>query len=179
MSRRSPFCILFAGPAGCSKTPVAYYLSWNLNLPIFNNDAIRTEVREDTLCSELNGKLYLQRKNKRLEKILSLQVDFIYDASIDRDWLEIKEKLKRHNYYWFIISYNLSKKFIKEMAKAKKYQASKELTDKWYNDHQKFLLNHGEEVDFVISDRNFPSRLKDSLQAVKLFLSKKDLTESS
>lgn len=42
-------CILFAGPIGSGKSPIANYLSYKLNLPIFNNDTIRTEVREDLL----------------------------------------------------------------------------------------------------------------------------------
>jgi cytidylate kinase len=40
-------CITFAGAVGSSKTPISNYLSSRLNLPIFNNDTIRSEVIED------------------------------------------------------------------------------------------------------------------------------------
>jgi len=43
-----PFCITFAGPVGCSKTPLAHYLSINLGWPILSNDAFRSEIREDS-----------------------------------------------------------------------------------------------------------------------------------
>ncbi len=39
--------ILFAGAVGSGKTPISNYLSYKLNLPIYNNDAIRSEVIED------------------------------------------------------------------------------------------------------------------------------------
>ena len=40
-------CITFAGCVGSSKTPISNYLSTKLNLPIFNNDAIRSEIIEN------------------------------------------------------------------------------------------------------------------------------------
>jgi len=42
--KKEKFVILFAGAVGSSKSPIANYLSPKLNIPIFNNDAIRFEV---------------------------------------------------------------------------------------------------------------------------------------
>ena len=39
--------ITFTGAVGSSKTSIAHFLSSRFGLPIFNNDAIRTEVLED------------------------------------------------------------------------------------------------------------------------------------
>jgi len=47
MKDENKFCLTFAGAAGSSKTPISNYLSTKLLLPVFNNDAIRTEVIED------------------------------------------------------------------------------------------------------------------------------------
>ncbi len=58
---KQPICITFAAPVGSSKTPISNYLSGKLNLPIYNNEAARSEIIED--------KGFLDEKNftKRLE----------------------------------------------------------------------------------------------------------------
>ena len=43
MKNNKKFCITFAGAVGGSKTPIANFLSTKLNLPVFNNDAIRSQ----------------------------------------------------------------------------------------------------------------------------------------
>jgi adenylylsulfate kinase-like enzyme len=62
------FCLTFAGVVGSSKTPITNYLSGQLNLPVLNNDAIRTEVLED--LGEFNFDEYIKRRNERAESIL-------------------------------------------------------------------------------------------------------------
>lgn len=57
---KSPYCITFAGPVGSGKTPIAYYLSWNLALPILNNDSMRTETQEDR--GELDMQTYTKKE---------------------------------------------------------------------------------------------------------------------
>jgi broad-specificity NMP kinase len=170
LKNSKPFCILFAGPPGCSKTPVAYYLSWNLNLPIFNNDAIRTEVHEDTLSLKSDNDLQLKIRNERLEKLMRSKINFICDASIDRAWPKFKPKLQRAGYSTFIISFNLSSDFLIRLAKAKEYTASKTKTNKWFTCHNDFLNQYSKEIDFVINNDNFTSRLEESLKAVKRFI---------
>ena len=68
-------CITFAGPIGSGKTPIAYYLSWNLRLPILNNDSMRVETQEDE--GELITDVYISKKDKRLKDIIDRKIDFI------------------------------------------------------------------------------------------------------
>jgi adenylylsulfate kinase-like enzyme len=63
-------CIIFAGAVGSSKTPISNYLSIKLNLPIFNNDAIRSEVIEDLGFFDSNE--HIKRRNSRLEEIIKV-----------------------------------------------------------------------------------------------------------
>lgn len=81
---KNKFLITFSGPIGSSRTSIAYYLSWKLNIPIFNNDSIRTEVIEDT--GLLNIQEYEKRRDERLKEIVEKNISFIYDASVDREW---------------------------------------------------------------------------------------------
>jgi hypothetical protein len=167
-----PKCILFAGPGGCSKTPVAYFLSWNLGLPIFNNDTIRTEVTEDKLEYIPQDPEYLKRRNERLKLLLNKHTSFIFDASIDRDWKAITEALRKQGYDYFIISYDLSKDFLIKRGVAKNYGSYAELTETWHSDHETFLRDSGQSVGLTINDDNFNERLSVSLAAVKGFLDK-------
>lgn len=63
--KNKKICITFAGAVGSSKTPISNYLSTKLNLPIFNNDAIRSEVIED--LGIFDSEEHLKRRNARLE----------------------------------------------------------------------------------------------------------------
>lgn len=163
-------CILFAGPAGCSKTPTAVYLSWNLGLPVFNTDAIRMEVLEDILENDLGSELIPERRKERLEKLIESKKSFIYDASIDRMWSEMKGALEKNGYKCFIISFDLTPDLLAKMAVAKRYGSGQELVNKWHNDHQDFLKEHGKVVSLSVNDDNFSDRLDISLKAVKKFL---------
>lgn len=74
---------------GSSKSPIANYLSYNLNLPVLNNDCIRVEVTED--LSFLDQEEYERRKTERVNALINSEINFIYDASIDRIWPKFKE----------------------------------------------------------------------------------------
>ena len=87
----SKFVVTFAGPVGSSKTPIAHHLSYTFNLPIFNNDTIRTEVAEDLL--QFDNEEFRKRARKRIKNIVDRDLPFIYDASVDRTWEEIKQIL--------------------------------------------------------------------------------------
>ncbi|RJO60112.1 hypothetical protein C4544_07185 [candidate division WS5 bacterium] len=167
--KKQPLCILFAGPVGSSKTPVAVYLSWNLGLPIFNTDAIRTEVLEDILENNLESELIPKRRDERLAKMISSKKSFIYDASIDRTWPEMKKELEENGYKYFVISFDITNEFLKKLWNAKKYDAW-ELFDGWCEDHLSFVKKYREEVGLTITDDNFSARLDESLEAVRKFL---------
>ncbi len=165
-------CILFAGPVGCSKTPVAHHLSWNLGLPIFSTDAIRTEVLENALNPTwmLDNDLQLKIRKERLAKLINSKKDFILDGSIDRTWQDLKPEFKKNNYNYFIISFDLSLDLLIKLFKAKGYQEIKMLKDSWYPEHQKFLSNYKNEVNLSINDNNFKDRLEKCFKEAKKFM---------
>ena len=164
----APLCIAMAGPAGCSKTPVAFYLSQQLNMPIFSNDAIRTEVREDTLKLELDIPKYLQRRDQRKRTLIAGKTSFIYEASIDRSWAELKAELAQDGYRWLVISFDLSFEFWQQICQAKGYKGvGREQLDKWFKDHQNFRAEFGSDVGLEINDANFLRRMSLALEAVQ------------
>ncbi len=165
-------CITFAGAVGSSKTPISNYLSTKLSLPVFNNDAIRSEVIED--LGVLNAKEYLKRRNSRLKEIIEYGNSFIYDASIDREWKKFKGKLISSNYDFFIISIDLSKNFLIKLYKAKKYFESLERIDELIQDHDNFLNKYSDEICLHITDKNFIKRIQISYKSVKQYLEQKN-----
>lgn len=158
-----PKVILFAGPIGSSKTPIAYHLSYNLDLPMFNLDTIRTEVKEDLGTFDIEE--FEKRSRERLEKIIDRKISFILDASIDRKWGRYKNKLKDYN--TFIISIDISKELLKKLYKYKGYDMKSERIDKNYEEHLAFLDEYSESVDIHITDKDFNSRLEATLKAAK------------
>ena len=164
---KNKFIIVFAGSVGSSKTPIAFYLSYTFNLPMFNTDAIRSEVREDLLG--YNVKEYKKRRDKRLKGIIDKGNSFILDASIDREWVNYKKLVDESNYKIFIISIDLSKDFLIKLFKAKNYEAIDKL-DGWIKDHQDFLVQYGTIVNLHITDKNFKDRLQISSDAFKKWL---------
>jgi len=162
------FCILFAGPAGSSKTPITNYLSCLLKIPVFNKDAIRTEVREDLLQS--NEEEVQKRARERLEIIISEETSFIFDSSIDRSWPQIKERLSDNDYKFFVISLDFTKELLTKIYKAKEYTQFGFL-DKWIGDHDTFLQNYSEDISLHLTDIEFPSRLSICLEKVSEWLS--------
>jgi len=155
-----PFCITFAGAAGSSKTPIAYHLSWNLGLPVFNNDAIRSEVREDLL--KYDDDVYVARRNARLKQLISEEKSFIYDASVDRYWVDLQIMLDEHNFRYTIISMDLSKVLLLNLYSAKDYTAIDHL-DTWIEQHDQFVQSHQDLIGLHIADDQFIDRLQLSL----------------
>jgi len=155
---------MFAGVPGSSKTPIAHHLGWNLGLPIFNNDTLRTELAED------NGEVALDKyealRDARLEQLLSLNRSFIYDASVDRQWHRAKEWLDEHDYEYYVINMDLDRSFIEKIYKAKGYTQLDKL-DGWFDDHTKFNDSHSDIVNLRITTKDFLDRLNISLGAVK------------
>jgi hypothetical protein len=160
----SKFVVTFAGPVGSSKTPIAHHLSYTFNLPIFNNDTIRTEVAEDLL--QFDNEEFRKRARKRIKNIVDRDLPFIYDASVDRTWEEIKQILINNNYRWFIINLDLSKSFLVKLYQVKNYEDSLSEIDRFIAEHHKFLKKHKNDISLNINDQNFSNRL--SISASKL-----------
>lgn len=164
MPTTKKFCITFAGVVGSSKTPIAYFLSSKFNLPILNNDAIRSEVLED--LKKFDQEEYIKRRDERIQGCLEKNTSFIYDASVDREWKTYKELLIKFKYKWFIISLDLSKGLVKKLYKAKNYHESQERIDQLLSDHEIFLDQYNDEITLQISDQEFPSRLALSYETI-------------
>lgn len=162
------FCILFAGPVGCSKTPVAHYLSIKLNLPIFNNDAIRSEVIED--LGYLNNKEHQKRRDNRLKELLKIGTSFICDASIDREWERYNAYFLKTGYKPVVISFDLSKNLLKKFYIKKGYNQSLKNLNALWNDHIEFLKKYKSVINLNITDKNFNKRLHLSYQKIKRYL---------
>jgi hypothetical protein len=170
MQENKPICILFAGMVGTSKTPIATYISWKCGLPIFNNDAIRSEVHEDTLSQDFDEKLYLNRRDERLKELLSSKKNFVLDASIDRSWKKLKEMLVESDYHWLIISLDLSHDFVLKLYESKSYDETAKNVDQLYAEHQGFIDEFSKDIFLRINDNNFSQRLDICFKAVSAAL---------
>jgi hypothetical protein len=162
---KQPVCITFAAPVGSSKTPISNYLSGKLNLPIYNSDAVRSEIIEDE--GFLDEEKFYQTRDKRIKDILERKISFILDTSVDRRWKQLKEWLERYNYKWIIISIDLNKDFLAKLYKAKGYVESLQRIDKILADHKKFLQKFSAEVNIWINEENFAKRLEICYRAIK------------
>jgi hypothetical protein len=157
------YCVVFAGAMGSSKTPIACYLSETLGLPVFNGDAIRTEVKEDKGWFDIPE--FDWRRETRLRALLGLGASFIHDASIDRAWDKLRPELAQAGYEPFVISLDLSKDFLKRLYDVKAYDLK--VLDKYFADHQTFVEYYDKEVNLHITDETFQKRLSLALDSVR------------
>lgn len=162
MSNKTQFIITFAGVVGSSKSPISNYLSTKLNLPIFNNDAIRTEVLEDLKI--FDSEEYTSRRNSRLKEVIESGISFICDVSVDREWDKIKEQLITNNYKWFIISLDLSKDLLVKLYQVKGYNESLKIIDKLINEHNIFLEKNTDDINLHLTDNDFKNRCQISYE---------------
>lgn len=160
---KNRFCILFAGAIGSSKTPIANYLSGILGLPSLSNDIIRREIVED--LKKFSQEKYLKRRDERLLDILRSGSSFIFDASIDRSWEQVKTELEKYGYEFFIISLNPSKKFLKKLWEVKNY-SDLEALDRTFVEHKTFLNKYQSLIGLNITDKTFNSRIQLSFDAI-------------
>lgn len=163
-----PVIITFAGVVGSSKTPIASWLSWNLALPLYNNDAVRSEVQEDLFRADETE--HRRRRDERIKLIVERRADFICDASMDREWVNVKPRLIEAGYRWFIINLNLSQDFLIKLYTAKNYSESRQRLDQLLQEHEAFVQKFQSDIGLTITDREFPRRLEVSLSAVKGWL---------
>ena len=162
---RNKYIIAFAGAVGSSKTPISSFLSWKLGLPVFNTDAIRSEVIED--FGELDREEVMKRVGQRLRELVESEKSFILDASIDRKWGEYETEFLRSGYEMFLVSMDLSKEKLTELYKAKEYVESLQRVDQLVLDHDEFLKKYGKIVNLSITDDTFLNRLEMVESAVK------------
>jgi len=152
------FCITFAWPWWCWKSPVANYLSINLDLPILNSDNIRSEVIED--LGYLDEDVFRSRLKERFLELVSNDKSFILDASVDRRWWEIKELLEKRKYTYYIISFDITRDFLETLYKNKGYHNFLPDIERYISDHKKFMEKYGQDVYITITDENYLSRLE-------------------
>lgn len=162
------YLILFAGAVGSSKTPIATYLSWNLGLPIWNTDAIRSEVIED--LGELDPERHQHLRDERLQAALLNDHSLIADVSIDRIWKDYSSSPILDDYTTFIISLDLSRELLERLYIAKGYTESLKRIDALVQDHTDFLDQFSSQVDLAITDETFPNRLDLCLDAVQTWM---------
>jgi hypothetical protein len=169
MAQANPACITFAGPFGCSKSPVAQYLACEFGWPLLSNDVVRNEVREDTLSTELDIPEYHKRLYARLEGLIVRNQSFIHDGSNDRRWEKFTPFFEGGPYRIGVISFDLSPDFYRRLIKAKQYPLTEEQIDGYLADHARFLEKHSDAIICRITDELFPRRLQTGLDAANLF----------
>lgn len=165
-----PVCITFAAPVGASKSPISNYLSWNLGLPVFSKDPIRSEFHEDLLAVDIEDENFQKTWSERLEACFAKKRSFIFDVSVDRTWAKIKEQIEKDGYEKFVISITLTKDLLVKMYEAKGYLESLKRVDQLIDDHNKFLAQFEGDVNLTITDENFKDRLNIASNAVDEFL---------
>lgn len=171
---KKPFCITFAGPVGCSKTPVAHHLSITFGWPILSNDAIRSEVIEDTLQPELDVDLYRTRAVARIKALADRPDNLIYDASHDRHWGSYLSNFADDPPYNFgVISYDLSREFYVQLLRTTRYKSTLPRVDELLADHTGFVRDHEDTIICTITDENFQNRLHVAEDAVRTFIADK------
>jgi nicotinamide riboside kinase len=168
------FVVCFAGVPGSSKTTIINHLSTQFRLPVFSNDQLRYEIKEELMVDDINVPEALERYNKRVKeirnKILSSGTSFAYDCSVDRKWATLKAELSQYEYGYFLISLDFSKEFMAKMYKATGSLWTIEDLEAYYKQHQDFLTVYGQDASLHLADKDFINRVQICLDAVKKFV---------
>lgn len=168
------FAVAFAGVPGSSKTIISNYLSTKFNLPVFNNDQLRFEVKEDMRAANINIPEvldeYERRYTERFEDFLSTGHSMLLDGSIDRRWGQTKKQLKKFGYAWFVIDMEFSPKFLEEFFIATGRPKFLDQLSKYLDDHAKFMKKYVGDVGVQITDDQFYDRLKIAESALRKFI---------
>ncbi|MFN7160867.1 MAG: hypothetical protein ACK4NC_04650 [Candidatus Gracilibacteria bacterium] len=161
------FCILFAGMVGSSKIPIVQFLSCNLGVPIFDNDAVMAELIEDHMNFDVDQNEFAIKRDKRMYDLLTSEYSFVFASSIDGRWEYLKQILIENDYNIFIISIDLSRTFFEKLYIAKGYADSTERITLLYEQHEEFLKHFNNDISLHIKDEEFSDRLELSLEKVK------------
>jgi predicted kinase len=180
-----PYAVVFSGVPGTSKSIVAHALSCNYDLPILSSDNVRFEVKEDLRVQNLNiredlnfssvnqnGALveYERRIKERRHEALARGMPVILDGSVDRTWQDVRDQLQEHNYDWFMVDMELSRKFLEELYTGTGREAYIGQLDAYIADHQRFLAQHSEDISLEITDATFLDRRKVAIDGLGRFL---------
>lgn len=168
------FAVVFAGVPGSSKTIISNYLSTKFNLPVFNNDQLRFEVKEDMRAANINTPEvlaeYERRYTERFEDFLSTGHSMLLDGSIDRRWPQTKEQLEKFGYGWFLIDMELTSEFLEKFFIATGRPKFLDQLPRYLDDHAKFMNKYSEDVNIQINDAHFPDRIKIAEAALRKFI---------
>jgi hypothetical protein len=171
---RQPYAVVFAGVPGSSKTIVANYLSVKFNLPVFNNDQLRFEVREDLMVDDINIPRALAEFEKRYKQrhleLLATGNSMILDGSVDRRWAEHKKQLQDAGYVWYMIDMCLSEEFLTKLFTATGRANFLTRLPGYLEQHEQFMQKYSNDVRLRITDDEFPDRLELSAEGLQAFL---------
>jgi hypothetical protein len=171
------FVIAFAGVPDSSKTTIINHLSPTFGLPVFGNDQLRYEVKEDLMVNDINVPQALEQYNTRVEKerlkILEFGKSIIFDCSVDRRWAEYKELLSKTGYSWFLISLDFSKEFMAKLYTATGLNWAAEELDAYHKQHQDFLAKFADDASLHLTDKDFQNRVQICVDAVSQFIAEK------
>ena len=169
-----PFAVVFAGVPCSSKTIISNYFSAKFGLPIFNNDQLRFEVKEDMMADNINRPdvlaEYERRYTERFEELLATGHPMILDGSIDRRWPETKAQLEKFGYAWFLIDMELSESFLREFFVATGRPKFLDKLPRYLEDHRQFMERYSSDVSIQITDDMFLKRLELSASGLREFI---------
>lgn len=170
-----PYAVVFSGLPGTSKTIIANYLSGKFGLPVFNNDQLRFEVKEDLLVDNINLPAAIaefeKRLTERVDEILSTGRPIILDGSVDRRWPERRAQLEKYGYGWFLINMELSSDFIENLwRKTGREHLIKTYLYPYVPAHREFIKKYSNQINLEITDKQFPNRLNTAAGALNVYL---------
>jgi len=170
------YVVVFAGVPGSSKTIIANYLSVKFNLPVFNNDQLRFEVKEDMMAANINAPEVLaefeKRYKERFEEFLTTGHPMLLDGSIDRRWKETKKQLGAAGYVWYMIDMEMTEPFLKDFFIATGRPKFLDQLPRYLEDHRQFMKQYSSDVSLQITDETFPDRLRLAADGLQAFLDK-------
>ena len=167
-----PVVICFASVPTGGKTTMAYFLSENFGLPIFSTDAVRYDTKAATSTIDINEVIdqFSTNRQARANAMFARKKSFIYDGSVDRRWADVKKEAQAAGFTCLLISFDISKEKIDQNRKMQDRIETDELFNKWFADHEKFLSEHGTDVQLHITDDNYAQRYTKAKELVKTAL---------
>jgi len=170
--------ITFAGVPGSSKSPIINHLSPTFDLPVFSNDQLRFEIREDLHIDAITIpkalKLYKTKVKQIRNDILSSGKSVILDGSVDRKWPELKAELVENGYTWFLISNDYSVEFMTNLYVSTGRLWAVEELDAYDKQHKAFLAKYSSDVNLHLADEDFIDRVRICKEAISKFMGTQD-----
>jgi len=169
-----PYAVVFAGVPGSSKTIISNYLSVKFNLPVFNNDQLRFEVKEDLRAANINIPEvlaeYERRYKERFEELLSTGNPILLDGSVDRRWAQTKNQLMVAGYAWYMIDMELSEAFLEKFFVATGRPKFLDQLPRYIKEHDQFMQKYSDDVGLQITDELFLKRLQIAADGLTKFI---------